>query len=90
MNIIVLGNGFNLAHGLPTHYTDFLKYCKNFDNDDDPISDDQIIADLHSKSVLQFILHKIKDDIVYFPAPEAAFMGRVIHADSLYIGAGVI
>ena len=26
MNILVIGNGFDLAHGLPTKYTDFLKF----------------------------------------------------------------
>ncbi len=29
MNILVLGNGFDLAHGLPTKYTDFLKFIEN-------------------------------------------------------------
>ena len=28
MNIIVLGNGFDLAHELPTEYRDFLAFCK--------------------------------------------------------------
>jgi len=28
MNILVLGNGFDLAHGLPTKYTDFLNFCE--------------------------------------------------------------
>ena len=28
MNILVLGNGFDLAHGLPTKYTDFLEFTK--------------------------------------------------------------
>lgn len=28
MNILVLGNGFDLAHGLPTKYTDFLDFLK--------------------------------------------------------------
>lgn len=27
--ILVLGNGFDLAHGLPTSYRDFLEYCKS-------------------------------------------------------------
>lgn len=27
MNILVIGNGFNLAHGLPTKYKDFLEFC---------------------------------------------------------------
>lgn len=28
MNILILGNGFDLAHGLNTKYADFLKYCQ--------------------------------------------------------------
>ncbi len=28
MNILVIGNGFDLAHGLPTSYSDFLNFCK--------------------------------------------------------------
>ena len=28
MNILVIGNGFDLAHDLPTKYTDFLEFCK--------------------------------------------------------------
>ena len=28
MNILVIGNGFDLAHGLPTGYPDFLEFCK--------------------------------------------------------------
>lgn len=28
MNILVIGNGFDLAHGLPTKYTDFLEFTK--------------------------------------------------------------
>lgn len=27
MNILIIGNGFDLAHGLPTRYIDFLKFC---------------------------------------------------------------
>lgn len=27
MNILILGNGFDLAHGLKTKYSDFLNYC---------------------------------------------------------------
>ena len=29
MNILVIGNGFDLAHGLPTKYTDFLFFCSS-------------------------------------------------------------
>lgn len=28
MNILVIGNGFDLAHGLPTNYSDFLTFCR--------------------------------------------------------------
>ena len=28
MNILLIGNGFDLAHGLPTRYTDFLEFVK--------------------------------------------------------------
>lgn len=28
MNILVIGNGFDLAHGLPTKYPHFLEFCK--------------------------------------------------------------
>lgn len=28
MNILMIGNGFDLAHGLPTGYIDFLEFCK--------------------------------------------------------------
>lgn len=28
MNIIVIGNGFDIAHHLPTKYTDFLEFVK--------------------------------------------------------------
>ncbi len=28
MNILVIENGFDLAHGLPTKYGDFLKFLK--------------------------------------------------------------
>ena len=29
MNILVIGNGFDIAHGLPTKYTHFLEFSKN-------------------------------------------------------------
>lgn len=27
MNILLIGNGFDLAHGLPTQYRNFLDFC---------------------------------------------------------------
>lgn len=32
--ILFLGNGFDLAHGLPTRYTDFLYICKKYIGED--------------------------------------------------------
>lgn len=32
MNILVIGNGFDLAHGLPTKYTDFLGFVERLEN----------------------------------------------------------
>lgn len=32
MNILVIGNGFDLAHGLPTKYTDFLEVVESFNS----------------------------------------------------------
>ena len=26
--VLILGNGFDLAHGLPTQYSHFLEFCK--------------------------------------------------------------
>ena len=37
MNLLIIGNGFDLAHGLPTRYTDFLIYCRDYD-ENNPIS----------------------------------------------------
>ena len=44
MNILILGNGFDLAHGLPTQYTDFLDYCLSYDLNK-PITPDDVLAD---------------------------------------------
>ena len=30
MNILLLGNGFDVAHGLPTQYNDFLRFISNY------------------------------------------------------------
>ena len=41
MNILVIGNGFDLAHGLPTTYGDFLKYVEAFNRFKDSSEDKQ-------------------------------------------------
>lgn len=30
-NILIIGNGFDIYHGLPTRYTDFLFLARNWD-----------------------------------------------------------
>lgn len=30
MNLLVIGNGFDLAHGLPTEYRDYLNFTRAF------------------------------------------------------------
>lgn len=37
MNFLIIGNGFDLAHGLQTGYVDFLRYCECY-NKNSPIS----------------------------------------------------
>ena len=32
-NILVIGNGFDLYHGLKTKYTDFVDYARNITKD---------------------------------------------------------
>lgn len=34
MNILVIGNGFDLAHELPTRYSDFLNFVKSYKEQD--------------------------------------------------------
>lgn len=31
MEILLIGNGFDLAHGLPTKYRDFLDFCQGIE-----------------------------------------------------------
>ena len=38
MNILIIGNGFDLAHGFPTKYTDFLRYSRAY-NTSEPVSE---------------------------------------------------
>ena len=35
MNILIVGNGFDLTHGFPTRYKQFLEYCKNYEGKKD-------------------------------------------------------
>lgn len=37
-NFLIIGNGFDIAHGLKTQYPDFLSFCENYD-ENNPVSD---------------------------------------------------
>lgn len=47
MNILMIGNGFDLAHGLPTKYGDFLKFLENinFENELQKNELEQLVKD---------------------------------------------
>ena len=45
MNILIIGNGSDLAHGLPTTYKDFLKFGHSLDVTDRDIIREFILAD---------------------------------------------
>ncbi len=44
MNILVIGNGFDLAHGLPTKYEHFLKYVEEYKRFNEP-SQEKIVEE---------------------------------------------
>ena len=61
MNILVIGNGFDLAHGLPTSYKEFLKFvlesadmCSRFQKNG--------LGDKESASAVAEIKEMIKDN----------------------------
>ena len=50
MKILIIGNGFDLAHDLPTKYADFLDLCDAISSDIKPeFSTQQLYRDFHSK-----------------------------------------
>lgn len=59
MNILIIGNGFDLAHGLPTKYEHFLKYVDAFKRFKDTCKQESIKADWETanKEDKNFILH---------------------------------
>lgn len=64
--ILILGNGFDLAHGLPTAYKDFMRFCKAVPTillykESMSISDAIENADIHSK-IKAVIGSELNDD----------------------------
>lgn len=67
MNMLVIGNGFDLAHGRPTRYEDFLKFAKYIMMTKDPhISKTEFqrnLVDVH-RDIKTYILKAFDDRIV--------------------------
>ena len=59
MNILVIGYGFDLAHGLPTKYTDFLKFVEVI-NQVIEIKNNDDISNLDWRGINQQIKELIK------------------------------
>ena len=75
MNILVIGNGFDLAHGLPTKYSDFLNFliaCKSYPEDTcrDSLHEDvwayiKAANEDHLNDLMQEILECLDDNVWY-------------------------
>ena len=59
MNILIIGNGFDLAHDLPTKYEHFLKYVDAFKRFADICKQESIKAawEVANEEDKNFILH---------------------------------
>lgn len=56
LNILVVGNGFDIAHGLPTRYTDFLEFLKLLKHQNDKKSQKWLLEKSKlPKELLQFL-----------------------------------
>lgn len=69
MNILVIGNGFDLAHGLPTKYGDFLEFVKvirqviRIYNDEDSLDIDWGNTNPQIKELMKKNMKKIQDNL---------------------------
>lgn len=65
MNILVVGNGFDLAHRLPTKYSDFIMFIENFKSLNgrrkEEVENTPIFKELNSK-VQEYLLQ----DVVFY------------------------
>lgn len=60
MNLLIIGNGFDLTHELPTSYGNFLEYCRGY-TEDKPVSEDEKLneefsAFIHNNVWLKYFL----------------------------------
>lgn len=58
MDILILGNGFDLAHGLKTKYSDFLKYCQEKYSSIKSVGADNSINFLYNNVWVKHFLNK--------------------------------
>lgn len=58
MNILIIGNGFDLEHGLPTRYWDFLSFCNYILKNEGRDVKDDIFNELHN-SIQEYIQKNI-------------------------------
>lgn len=81
MNILVIGNGFDIAHGLPTKYSDFLdfirKYYRSKNNIDVSVQDEDDFAEIVR---LKNENPKLYDEIETLTKDNAWYL----HFDSIY------
>lgn len=65
MNLLIIGNGFDLAHGLPTSYTDFLKFvneANDYYNNFYPKYKDVTKKDKEGKEFFDYFIELNKND----------------------------
>lgn len=65
MNLLIIGNGFDLAHGLPTSYTDFLKFvneANDYYNNFYPKYKDVTKKDKEGKEFFNYFIELNKND----------------------------
>lgn len=65
MELLLIGNGFDLAHGLPTRYTDFLKYCRDYDDkstvSSSNVLNEEFISIIENNIWLKYFLKSTED-----------------------------
>lgn len=63
-NILIIGNGFDLAHGLPTKYSDFLKFVEILDDATNGLYQGSKNQFINSRLEDSTINEKIKQDLI--------------------------
>lgn len=77
MNILIIGNGFDLAHKLPTKYTDFLDFLGNV----------RVLKEIHPEERKRLIRKIDKDMKQYLFTDENNFninSKRSVYIDEIY------